>query len=222
MLWSVGPQGISVGPHMKASWIAAFGGLALCPGVVRADVSTPGFKLPALLVAIDNLGDYPDYHFYLVPSEWLEPTHQQTGPGRGDRPHGHVMPGEFYGPGYPARFLHQWTLVAVPRQRAEVSGEASWELLMASERGVFHSNPVDLFEPRSVLLFNPKDYEVHHFRVEISDGRLSLTPGQVEQGSNGFSSWLPAILGVLVVAAIVGLGLWGVRRWRARNRIPAP
>ena len=68
-------------------------------------------------------------------------------------------------------------------------------------------------QPSPVLVLWPADYEVRHFRVDLADGQLKFTPGAVEQGSNGFASWLP---GLIAAAAITGLGIWLVRRLRRR------
>jgi hypothetical protein len=180
-------------------------------------MGTPGFKFRELRVVIDNLGDYPEYTFFLVPSAWISAEDARTapGPGRSDRARS-LVPGEIHRPGYPVRFLHDWVLVAVPRQRVAPDGQADWEALAGSAPGVLHSEQVRLAQPASVIILSPLDYEEHHFRVALSGNQFTLTPGSVERGSDGFTSWLP---GLLLTVAVAGVGLWIV--WRVRRRFRA-
>jgi hypothetical protein len=177
----------------------------------------PGFKSRELRVVIDNLGDYPEYHFFLVPGAWLsEEAEKADGPSRPDRAE-RLVPGATYLPGYPARFLHKWVLVAVPRQGTAPEGPVRWAALAKSAPGVLHSEPVQLAAPRAVILLSPEDSETHHFHLAQSGGQLIFTPGAVERGSNGFGSWVPAILLCLVLsAAVLGMGVWIA--WRVRRR----
>lgn len=205
---------------MKAMWwaVACFGTI-LCPGAARADMGFPGFKFRELRVVIDNLDDYPDHDFYLVAAEWLNPAEGESGPERHLNPERERMtPGRPHLPGYPARFMHNWMLVAVGRLRTKQADRLGWKMLAADAPGVSRSNRVSLSQPPSVLVFNPNDYEVHHFHVTLADGQLTLTPGPVESGSDGFRSWLP---GLLAATAVTGLGFLVVRRLRRPRRPPA-
>lgn len=199
---------------MKGYWWIAGLVVLMAPGAVMADVGVPGFKSRELRVVIDNLDDYPNHVFYLVAAGWVVPGEKEMGPGKPEKP-SRVVPGELHRPGYSARWAHNWMLVAVPRDRA---ASVDWNALAQGTPGVLHSNRVQLSQPGSVIFLSPEDYETRHFRVTLADGQLTLTPGAVEEGSDGFASWFPAIA---LATAFLGFGLlmvWVARRVRRKAR----
>jgi hypothetical protein len=200
--------------------VAALLGVLLAPGAGRADMGPPPWlKRGELRVVIDNLGDFPEYQFFLFPAAGLYEGERASGPGPpawAER----LVPGEPFRPGYHARFMHNWVLVAVPRQRVAPDGRVARAELARDQPGVLHSERVYLAQPESLVILSPTDYEQRHFRLALSGGQLTLTPGPVESGSDGFASYVPAIV---LSAVVLGLGLlivWRVRRRRRPGVVP--
>jgi hypothetical protein len=183
--------------------------VVICPASARADMGLPWDKRRPLSVVIDNLGDYPEYRFYLVPQSWLERVDSmpQYGECRLVSEHGVV----FNSRAYMGKTI-ALVLMAVPRAW-EDSKEHQWGVSIPPRpTGVLHSSTVHLFRvPDEGTVLCPIDYEVRHLRVEMEGGQLTVTPAGVEHRSEGITSWLP---GVLFSAAVVSLGLWLARRWR--------
>ncbi len=174
----------------------------LSPSAARADMGMPGFKYLELRIVIDNLDDYPDYQFFM------------GGPPTKDDPARAPITAE----GCHLTVGRQWViwkLVAVPRQHPEPAVPVDWEALAPR---VLSSNAVQCPSRGSVPGLWPYDYEARHYRISISEGQLTLSLVSVEQRSDGFSSWLPAIF---TTVAITGVGLWIVRRRRSATRVRA-
>ena len=198
---------------MNTSWrIAALLAVLLSPGAARADMGFPGLKDIGLLIVLDNLDDYPDYRFYFVPAHALDPKLKRW---------------EYFYPG-PRELRVRWSmptayvLVAVPRQQVGADGRMSSDAMVEGTPGVLHSNRVEKVArtDASPPIIWPFDYEKRRYRVDLTDGRLSLTLVSVGQGSDSILSWIPAILTAL---AITGIGVWVVRRRRRRRTtVPSP
>jgi hypothetical protein len=166
-------------------------------------MSFPGEKRIELRIVFDNLDDYAEYQFVLLRPGWQDQVGgQEKFPGLRSKEIRFVGGG-----GYRMELL----LFAVPRRLVAADGLVSRETLLSGTSDVLCSNPVQVTKTDSVLILWPFDYRECRIRTVLADGRLTLTPGPVEHFSNGFTSWVPALLTALVVT---GLGVWLVRRLR--------
>jgi hypothetical protein len=200
---------------MKAPWrVAALLAVFLTPDAVRADMGMPGFKSRELRVVIDDLADHPEYLFFRVHPDWPTRTQQPTD--------FHPAPvSEFELRLKSGKYASIIKLLAVPRRLIGPRGEVDWEAVAKNAPGVLYSDPVQIRGLGDVAILWPVDYEVHHYRVDLADGKLFLTLASVEHGSDGFSSWIP---GILTALAVTGIGVWIARR-RIRSRragLPSP
>jgi hypothetical protein len=185
---------------------------------VRADVGVPGFRRVDTLLSFDNLGDFPEHVFFLVVPNWLEG--KDTPGSRKPSAPQRVTPDSFHAPNSNAlRWNREWVLVAVPRRQGEESrADVGWDALSAGNTGVLHSNKLALSRAGDVFLLYPQSYELHHFRVALESGKLTVTPGSVESvsfdvGSVRVPTWA---VGVALTMVAIGLGFWFIR-WRRRR-----
>jgi hypothetical protein len=191
-------------------------------GDVHADMSTPGFKRIEQCVSFDNLGDRPDYVFFLTPMDNFD-TKKREFVRRNGYP---VRLGAetVHGLGYAVRFGFDWVVLAVPRRQVEAAGDALvWETGHANAPDILCSNKFRFPDYENAIFLDPKAYNLHHFEVELSNGQLKATRTRIEGVSFGVGSLrVPAwFVGLLMTLAIVGLGIWWLRRRARRAKMRA-
>jgi hypothetical protein len=182
---------------------------------VRADMAMPGTKRISHGVCFDNLPDSPEFVFFLSPTLLVEPADGTT-QRMGDYPV-RVGSGVVHHLGRAVRFGWDWTLVAVPRVQLDDSPEpVSRKLLSADTPGVLHSNSFRFPDYDSVLIIYPKDFDVHHFQVDMTDGKLTATRTRIEDVSFQVGSFRVPLwpINLLICGAIAWLGIWWFRRPR--------
>jgi hypothetical protein len=191
--------------------------LAICAlGVseLHADMGVPGFKRIEQRMQFDNLSDFPDYDFFLGLHYELDPANKgKHGSGplalRSGEAVSHLS---FFN--RPDR--GQYVIVAVPRSKStQFAWSATWETVEYGRQEVLHSEPFVLHLETAIFV-SPREYDLHHYRVNMSGGQLSLEHVGVED--NGFviggvklPTWTP---GVALSALFVGVVLWCIRRQR--------
>jgi hypothetical protein len=194
-------------------------------GDVRADMGFPGLKRIDQRVCFDNLGDYPNYAFFLTPTAALEekkgvPAASIRGNGFPLRPE----TGKVHELGYAVRFHFDWVILAVPRRQLEEAGDAlDWNAGAANATGVLRSNTFKFPDYDDALVISPHEYNVHHFHIDVSNGQLTATRTHVEGVSFEVGSYrVPAwLVGLLMTLAIVYLGVWWLRRRARRAKMRA-
>jgi hypothetical protein len=188
--------------------------LLLLAGVARADAGLPGVKRLEVHVRFENIEDYSEHVFFFVAADWL--TGKQFGPRRPEWPE-QLSSGGAYHPGSSLRYYRHWVLVAVPRSAWAIEGQnghRSWALLDAKRPGVLHSNIVSLPGFDDLLFSNPKEGELHRFRIDIENGRLIVSPLGVESWTSpeGWAGLTGVLFALLASASLAWVGLKWARR----------
>src|SRR5262249_33466889 len=155
----------------------------------------------------------PEYVFFLAPTAAFD-----TEVDRSIRANGYPLrlgPEKVHQLGYAVRFGFDWIVLAVPRRQVERAGDAlDWDGAAAAAPGVLRSNTFKLPDYDSTLVISPHQYNIHHFRIDLSDGQLTATRTHLEGvsfevGSVRVPAWL---VGLLIALGIVSLGMWWHRR----------
>jgi hypothetical protein len=192
--------------------------LLFLAGAARADMGVPGFRRAELHVRFENLEDYPEHVFFIVPTPWLM-AEERSGWAGSAQPF-RLSPGEplrLGDHGLSYRRLPTWLVVAVPRKRTDAAGATwDWAQLDAKRPGVLHSNTFPLQEG-DVVFFNPKAGEVHRFRIDIDRGQLTVAPLGVETftSSEGWEGLACVMVALFLSAALAWIGVqWARYRWK--------
>jgi hypothetical protein len=177
---------------------------------VGADTVPPWYRFVTHQYSFDNLADYPDHVFFLTPPQALSLRPFTNFPG--DAYPARLRAGEVFSPTIPIRHC-EWLLIAVPRSRVDdAGGPVDHTLLGAETPGTLHSArfPPPSFD--SAFYFNPRERVLHHYRVEISEGKVTLSETGLETSYASTPLWL---IGLLSAGAFTWLGIrWSRRRDR--------
>jgi hypothetical protein len=189
---------------------------------VRANATPPGYSRVMYEVCFDNLGDYPAYAFFLTPVQILEVEEAKLWtPLRDTEFPVRINAGEPFRLGNAGRIPFRWVVIAIPRPQIESAGDRfDWTRARTNNPDVLFSNEFRFTDYEYVLVVDPKESNRHHFRVDITDGKLTVTQTSVETVRN------PVVvlfwLGVSVVLAWVGIRWMRRRRARRAAAIASP
>jgi hypothetical protein len=177
--------------------------LLLGGSFVRADVAVPGRKTVPHELTFENLDAYPNYRFYLVSEQRLQPLTQsclEVTPGRKLRPEGYTF--------------RRWAvyLFAVPLEVVQKEGDSpKKEWFAGATSGVYKSDEA-VAVSAGVPDSSPVAAVQTRYRIDLQDGVLHLTTtedqpvdaaGRPVQPSApaGTLNWI--IPGIAVAAAVL-------------------
>jgi hypothetical protein len=182
---------------------------------LHADMGVPAFKRVEQRMRFENVADFPEFDFFLGIHYELDPRNNS----------GHHLPCPIALKGGSA-VSHQaffsrpdrglYVVIAVPRSKSsQVAWSATWDTLAYGRPDILHSEPIHL-RLEEAIFFSPHEYDLHRYRVNISDGRLTLEFLGVEDnclviGGVKLPTWSA---GVALSALFVGVVLWCIRRQR--------